>query len=256
MDIQSLFGVRGKVVLVTGGSRGIGLMIADGFVQNGAKVYISSRNAKSCEEASKMLTAKGPGTCHSLPADMQKTEDILRLVEQLKACEPNGINVLVNNAGATWGEPLETFPMTAFHKVMNLNVINVFYLTQQLLPLLEKKASKGDPSRVINIGSVAGERNSDAPTFSYAASKAALHHLTRTLSVFMGPRNITVNVVAPGPFPSKMMDETLRKNKESILGRIPLGRIGEPEDMAGACIYLSSKAGAYTNGAVLVVAGG
>ncbi|OMJ10293.1 Rhamnolipids biosynthesis 3-oxoacyl-[acyl-carrier-protein] reductase [Smittium culicis] len=182
--------------------------------------------------------------------------DIENLVNRLSALEPSGVDILVNNAGATWSSVIDDYPYEGFMKVMNLNLTNIFFLSQKMLPLLLKRASFETPARIINIGSIAGHRVSVQPTYAYNASKAGLHHLTRVMSTHLGVRNITVNAVAPGPFMSKMMAETLAKNKDSIIGNNPMRRIGNPDDMAGVCIYLASKAGAYTNGAVIVVDGG
>ncbi|KAL7750752.1 hypothetical protein RI367_003709 [Sorochytrium milnesiophthora] len=255
MDIQSLFGVKDKVVLVTGGSRGIGLMIATGFVANGAKVYISARSKDVCDKVAAELTKRGPGKCISLPADLQSMDDVKKLVSDLSSREKK-LHVLVNNAGATWGEPLDTYPDAAFEKVLNLNVRRVFSLTQACLPLLRAAASAEDPARVINIGSVDGLRVPVLETYAYSTSKAALHHLSRTLASRLGPEHITVNSVAPGPFESKMMAATLAKAKDAIVSGIPLGRIGAPSDMAGVCLYLSSRAGSYQTGTTVPVDGG
>ncbi|CAG8463475.1 7207_t:CDS:2 [Ambispora leptoticha] len=256
MNIQSLFGVAGKVVLVTGGSRGIGLMIARGYVENGAKVYISSRSEKDCDRAAKELTKLGPGEAVSIPADLQKLSEVKRLGSELKQREEK-LHVLINNAGATWGAKFDEYPDEAFEKIINLNLKRVFSLTQELLPLLEKSATPLDPARVINIGSVDGIKVPLLETYAYSASKAALHHLTR---VFAGqltaPRLVTFNAIAPGPFDTKMMAHTLKTIGDVIKDNNPLKRIGSPEDIAGTCIYLSSRAGAYTNGALIVVDGG
>ncbi|KAI8143575.1 hypothetical protein BJV82DRAFT_610917 [Fennellomyces sp. T-0311] len=255
MDIEALFSVKDKVVLVTGGSRGIGFMIAQGFVQAGSKVYISSRKAKACEETAAKLNALGPGQCIPLPADLQSLDQIKQLVTELSRRETH-LDVLVNNAGATWGAPIDEYPESAFQKVMNLNVSRIFSLTQGLLPLLRANATREDPSRVINIGSVAGLNVPHFEAYAYSASKAAIHHLSRHLASRLGREFILVNAIAPGSFPSKMMDETWRKNKEQYLSRNPLGRIGSPEDIAGTCIYLASRAGNYTNGATIAIDGG
>ncbi|PVV03666.1 hypothetical protein BB560_001847 [Smittium megazygosporum] len=255
MNVSRLFDVRHKTVLVTGGSRGIGLMIATGFVENGARVYISSRSADVCNRVAEELTGRGPGECISLPADLQNMSDIENLAEAISKREPDGLDVLINNAGATWGASIDEYPESAFNKVMNLNVINVFFLTQKLIPLLERKGTADCPSRIINIGSIAGIRV-PISTFAYAASKSGLHHMSKAMAIALGPRHITVNSVAPGPFQSKMMRETLEKNGDEIVSANPMGRIGRPNDMAGACIYLASRAGNYVNGAVLVVDGG
>ncbi|KAI8060239.1 hypothetical protein BC940DRAFT_246753 [Gongronella butleri] len=255
MDIGGLFSVKDKVVLVTGGSRGIGEMIATGFVQAGAKVYISSRTVEACEEVAKRLTALGPGSCHSLPADLQKLEEIKKLVETLSKLETH-LDVLVNNSGATWGAPIDEYPDAAFLKVVNLNLNRVFSLTQACLPLLRANASAEDPSRVINIGSVNGIEPPSFESYAYSSSKAAVHQLTRHLAGRLGKENILVNAIAPGPFESKMMAATLKKNHDNIVAGIPVHRIGSPEDVAGTCIYLSSRAGNYTTGAIIPVDGG
>jgi NAD(P)-dependent dehydrogenase (short-subunit alcohol dehydrogenase family) len=250
--MQELFSVAGKVALVTGGSRGIGLMIARGYVEAGAKVYISSRKAEVCEQVARELSARG--TCVALPADCSTEAGCRGLAEALAAREP-ALHVLVNNAGANWGAPLAEYPDAAWDKVLALNVKAVFHLTRACLPLLEAAARPGDPARVINIGSIDGLQAPVLETYAYSSSKAAVHHLTRVLAHRLAPR-ITVNAVAPGPFESKMMAETLRKFRDAIVASCPLGRIGEPEDMAGVAIYLASRAGAYLTGAVIPVDGG
>jgi NAD(P)-dependent dehydrogenase (short-subunit alcohol dehydrogenase family) len=248
-----LFSVEGKTALVTGGSRGIGLMIARGLVEGGAKVYVSSRKAEACEQVAAELSRAG--ACAALPADLSTEAACLRLAEQLGEREP-GLHVLVNNAGATWGAPLETHPAAAWDKVLDLNLKAPFFLTRALLPLLAAAAAPGDPARVVNVGSIDGLRVPPLPTYAYSASKAGLHHLTRVLAKELGPRGITVNAIAPGPFESRMMAETLRRFGDEIAAAAPLGRIGRPDDMAGAALYLASRAGAYVTGAVLPVDGG
>ncbi|CAO3653507.1 unnamed protein product [Cunninghamella echinulata] len=256
MDVSNLFSVKDKVVLVTGGGRGIGEMIATGFVAAGARVYISSRSAEVCEKVAKELTAKGPGKCFSIPGDLQKLEDIKKIVEELSKFEDH-LDVLVNNSGANWAAPIDQYPSQAFDKVVNLNLNRVFTLTQACLPLLRAKATHENPSRVINIGSINGlQPPSHMETYAYSSSKAAVHHLTKHLAGRLGKENILVNGIAPGAFMSKMMAETLRKNGDRIIQGIPVGRIGSPEDIAGTCIYLSSRAGAYTTGAIVTVDGG
>ena len=251
--MKDLFSIAGKVALVTGGSRGIGLMIARGFVEAGAKVYISARKADACEAAAAELSQHG--TCIALPADLSTEAGARRLAEAIAAREP-ALHVLVNNAGANWGAPLAEFPDEAWDKLLALNVKAIFHLTRALLPLLEKAASAADPARVINIGSIDGLHVPDLDTYAYSASKAAVHHLTRVLAKKLAPRRITVNAVAPGPFESKMMAQTLRNFGKLIVESCPLKRIGEPEDMAGIAIYLASRAGAYVTGAVIPVDGG
>ncbi|KAJ1849088.1 hypothetical protein LPJ73_003817 [Coemansia sp. RSA 2703] len=257
MDIQSLFSVKDKVVVVTGGGSGIGLMISTGFVKNGAKVYITSRKAQVLTKTAEALNAMGPGSCIPLACDLQDYAQTQELASKLASLEPQGINVLVNNSGATWGENnLADYPDKAWTKLMTLNVQRVFTLTQLLLPLLEKKASKTDPASVVNIGSIDGLKVPALITPAYAASKAAVHHLTRVLAANLGEKNITVNAIAPGPFQSHMMKATLESAHDVIVSRIPLRRIGSPEDMAASCIYLASRGGAYVNGVVITVDGG
>ena len=251
--MKDLFSIARKVALVTGGSRGIGLMIARGYVEAGAKVYISSRKAEVCDRVAAELSAHG--TCLSLPADLSTEAGARGLADALTARE-GALHVLVNNAGANWGAPLDEYPDSAWDKVLALNVKSIFHLSRALLPLLEKGVRPGDPARIINIGSIDGLQVPALDTYAYSASKAAVHHLTRVLAHQLAARSITVNAIAPGPFESKMMAETLRRFRDVIVGSCPLGRIGEPEDMAGAAIYLASRAGAYLTGAVIPVDGG
>jgi len=251
--MKNLFDVNGKIALVTGGSRGIGEMIAAGFVANGVKTYISSRKAGACDMAAERLSKVGE--CISIPADLSTSEGIATLVEAIRNREDT-LDILVNNAGATWGAPIEEFPEAAWDKVMDINVKAPFFLTQALLPLLEKAAKPDDPGRIIMVGSIDGLGVNRMPTFSYGPSKAAVHHLTRTLATHLASRNITVNAIAPGPFPSKMMAHTLETMGEQIKQGVPLKRIGEPTDMAGAAIYLSSRASSYVTGIVIPVDGG
>ena len=251
--MKNLFSVEGKVALVTGGSRGIGLMIARGLVENGARTYISSRKKDVCDEVAAELSRGG--TCISLPADLAAANGPAELARQLAEREP-ALNILVNNAGANWGAPMAEYPDDAWDKVLGLNVRSVFSLTRYCLPLLEKAATAEDPGRVINIGSIDGIQIPALETYAYSASKAAVHHLTRVLAHQLAAKKITVNAVAPGPFESKMMAETLRTFGDAIVASCPLKRIGTPEDMAGVAIYLSSRAGAYVTGAVIPVDGG
>jgi NAD(P)-dependent dehydrogenase (short-subunit alcohol dehydrogenase family) len=250
--MQDLFDVRGKVVLVTGGSRGIGLMIARGFVEGRATVYVSSRKASVCDEVAAELSKAGK--CVSLPGDCGTEEGCRAIATALAAREP-ALHVLVNNAGANWGAPFESYPDSAFDKVFALNVKGVFQLTRACMPMLEKASKPGDPARVINIGSIDGLQAPVLETYAYSSSKAAVHHMTRVLAHRFAPK-ITVNAVAPGPFESKMMQETLERFRDTIVGSCPMGRIGEPADMAGVAIFLASKAGAYVTGAVIPVDGG
>ncbi|KAG9103482.1 hypothetical protein FRC06_010464 [Ceratobasidium sp. 370] len=263
LSSSQLFNVKGKVALVTGGSRGIGKMIATGLVQNGVKVYITARNKDECEKTAKELTQMGPGTCISIPADMQKVEAVRQLVEKISKNE-NALHILVNNAGAAWGDGIDAYPDAAFTKLLTLNVQRVFTLTQALLPLLRKAARQGgrtnecwnDPARIINIGSVEGERVPRGETYAYSASKAAVAHLSRHIAGRLGSDGITSNTLACGPFESKMMAETLRTQSDSIIASTPLSRIGTPEDVAGACLFLASRAGAFVTGATIAIDGG
>ena len=250
---MDLFDLSGKTAVVTGGSRGIGLMMARGLLQAGARVYISSRKADACAEAAQILSEHGP--VHAIPADLSAEPECLRLATEVGERE-QAVNVLVNNAGATWGAPLEEFPASAWDRALDLNLKAPFYLTRAFLPLLQAAGTVDDPARVINIGSIDGLRVPEFPTYSYSASKAGLHQLTRVLARELGPRHITVNAVAPGPFESKMMAATLAEFGDEIAAAAPLGRIGRPDDMAGVAVFLSSRAGAYVTGAVIPVDGG
>jgi len=251
--VKDLFSIEGKIALVTGGSRGIGLMIARGYVEAGARVYVSARKASACEEVAAELSKVG--TCIAVPADLSSEAEAVRLAGEIADREP-ALHILVNNAGANWGAPLSEYPDAAWDKLLALNVKAVFHLTRALLPQLEAAARPGDPARVVNIGSIDGLHVPALETYAYSTSKAAVHHLTRVLARQLAPRRITVNAVAPGPFESKMMAETLERFRDAIIGSCPMGRIGEPEDMAGVAIYLASRAGAYVTGAVIPVDGG
>jgi len=250
--MSDLFSIAGKTALVTGGSRGIGLMIARGFVEAGAKVYISSRKAEVCEKVAAELSTVGE--CIALPANLSTEDECRRLAEQIAERE-DALQILVNNAGATWGAPLDEFDEAAWERVLSLNVKGVFHLTKFLRPLLEAAGTDDDPARVINIGSIDGIQVPAMETYSYSASKAAVHQLTRHLARQLAP-TITVNAIAPGPFESKMMAATLDAFGDQIAATVPRKRIGRPDDMAGTAIFLSSRAGAYLTGAVIPVDGG
>ncbi|RBY93844.1 3-oxoacyl-ACP reductase [Blastococcus sp. TBT05-19] len=250
---MDLFDLTGKVAVVTGGTRGIGLMMARGLLQAGAKVYISSRKAEAGDAA--VAELQEFGTVVSVPADLSTEAECLRLAEEVGKSEQR-IDILVNNAGANWGEAFETFPASAWDKVLDLNLKSPFFLTRAFLPLLEAAGAPGEPARVVNVGSIDGLHVPGLPTYSYSSSKAALHHLTRVLAQELGRRHITVNAVAPGPFESKMMAATLEAFGDAIAEKAPLGRIGRPDDMAGVVVYLSSRAGSYVTGAVIPVDGG
>ncbi|MFQ5416431.1 MAG: glucose 1-dehydrogenase [Myxococcota bacterium] len=251
--MNELFDITGKVALVTGGSRGIGLMIARGYVEAGVRVTISSRNREVCDEVAAELSKVG--TCFSLPADLSSEAEARRLAAEFVERE-GSVDILVNNAGANWGEPFETYPDDAWDKVLALNVKSVFHLTRALAPALAKAATAADPARVINVGSIDGIQVPIMETYAYSASKSAVHHLTRTLAKKLAPQHITVNAIAPGPFESKMMAKTLDRFRDAIVASCPMGRIGEPDDMAGIAIYLASRAGSYVTGAVIPVDGG
>jgi NAD(P)-dependent dehydrogenase (short-subunit alcohol dehydrogenase family) len=249
-----LFDLTGKVAVVTGGTRGIGLMMAGGLLQAGARVYVSSRKADAGAAAVAELSQFG--RVASIPADLSREEECTRLAAAVAEREDE-LHILVNNAGATWGAPsLEEFPASAWDKVVDLNLKSPFFLTRAFLPLLEEAGTDDDPARVVNVGSIDGLHVPPMHTYSYSSSKAALHHLTRVLAKELGPRRITVNAVAPGPFESKMMAATLDAFGAEIAARSPLNRIGRPDDMAGVVVYLASRAGSYVTGAVIPVDGG
>jgi NAD(P)-dependent dehydrogenase (short-subunit alcohol dehydrogenase family) len=250
--MDGLFSIAGKTALVTGGSRGIGLMIARGYVEAGARVYISSRKADVCDAVATELS--GAGQCISLPANLATEAECRRLASEIAERE-SGLDILVNNAGATWGAPLDTFDEAAWERVLALNVKAVFHLTKFLAPLLQAAGTADEPARVINIGSIDGLQVPVLETYSYSASKAAVHQLTRHLAKRLAP-SVTVNAIAPGPFESKMMAATLEAFGDQIAASAPLRRIGRPDDMAGAAIFLASRAGAYLTGAVIPVDGG
>ena len=253
VNVQDLFSIRGKTALITGGSRGIGLMIARGFLEAGAKVYISSRKKEVCDEVARRLSEVGE--CISVPADVSTAAGCEALAREIASREPS-LHILVNNAGVALGEHLEKYPESGFDKVVDTNLKAVFFLTRDLLPLLEKAATPDDPARVINIGSIDGLAVPFTENFAYGPSKAAVHHMTKDLAVKLTGRNITVNAVAPGPFESRMTKWMLDNFQESLEKQCPLHRIGSPADMAGVAIYLASRAGAYVNGAVIPVDGG
>jgi NAD(P)-dependent dehydrogenase (short-subunit alcohol dehydrogenase family) len=250
--MNALFDVAGKTVLVTGGSRGIGEMIARGFVEAGATVFISSRKAEVCNDLAAQLSTVG--SCTPLPADLSTEAECQRLAHEL-ARRIDHLDVLVNNAGATWGAPIDEYDEKAFERVFALNVKGVFHLTKFLRPLLEAAGTPDSPARVINIGSIDGLKVPMLETYAYSASKAAVHQLTRHLAKRLAP-NVTVNAIAPGPFESKMMHATLEAFGDAIAASAPMKRIGRPSDMAGAAIFLASPAASYITGVVLPVDGG
>lgn len=252
MDANGLFSLEGRTALVTGGSRGIGRMIAEGLLRQGARVYISARKAEACDDAAKELSSFGP--CVSLPADVSTTQGIEGLVSVYSDHEAS-LDILVNNAGAAWGETFDDFPESGWDKAMDLNVKAPFFLTQTLKPMLLEARAAGPLAKVINIASIDGLSLSPRETYSYHASKAGIVHLTKRMAVRLISESIVVSAIAPGAFASRMNKEA-RDQADEIKHRIPSGRIGEPEDMAAAAVYLASRAGDYVVGSTLVVDGG
>lgn len=252
-DLTALFGLAGKKALVTGGTRGIGMMIARGLLQAGADVVISSRKAEACDDAVSQLSAFG--SVRAVPADLSRQDECQRLAADV-VNDTGDLHILVNNAGATWGEPLNSFPASAWDKVLDLNLKSPFWMVQELAPALLRAGSHDDPARIINVGSVDAIHVSPMHTYSYSSSKAGLHQLTRVLAKELGPQHVTVNAIAPGPFPSKMMAATLDAFGEAIAAAVPMKRIGRDDDMAGIAVFLASRAGAYVNGAIIPVDGG
>jgi NAD(P)-dependent dehydrogenase (short-subunit alcohol dehydrogenase family) len=251
--MKGLFSLEGRVALVTGGSRGIGKMIARGFVESGAKVYITARKAAPCDATAAELSAGG-GTCISLPIDISTVDGARSLGKALAEREPK-LDILVNNAGAAWAAEFDTFPENGWDKVMNLNVKAPFFLTQALIGPLRKAASAERPAKVINIASIDGIFVNPIETYSYAASKAGLIHLTRRMAAKLISDHIVVTAIAPGPFKSDMNIDA-RDNADGVSKRVPAGRVGTDEDMAGTAIYLASRAGDYVVGTTLAVDGG
>lgn len=260
--MQDLFSIEGKIALVTGGSRGIGEMIAAGFLASGARVYISSRKADVCEATAKRLAEEYGGECIAIPADLSGVAGAEAVAAAVGERESR-LDILVNNAGATWGEPLDAFSESGWDKVMDTNVKGVFFLTQKLLPLLRASASVASPARVINVGSVDGIKTPSFDNFSYGPSKAAVHHLTRVMAAHLIKEHIIVNAIAPGPFPTWMLSAgvgfggKVEGQDWDAVGRgNPSGRVGTMEDIAGVAIFLSSRAGAYTVGETITCDGG
>jgi NAD(P)-dependent dehydrogenase (short-subunit alcohol dehydrogenase family) len=249
--MNELFSLEGRTALITGGSRGIGRMIAKGFLMQGARVYISSRKAAACEETAAELSSLGP--CYALPADVSTVEGARGLAAAYAAKE-GSLDILVNNAGAAWGEAFDTFPEKGWDKVMDLNLKAPFFLTQALHEAL-RAAAKVRPAKVINIASIDGVSVNPLETYSYSASKAGLIHLTKRMALRLVQDNIVVSGIAPGAFASDM-NRTARDHGDEVARRIPARRIGTEEDMAGVAIYLAARAGDYVVGHTIVVDGG
>ncbi len=261
-SFEGLFSIQGKVALVTGGSRGIGEMIAAGFVAQGARVYISSRKAAACQATAARLAADHGGSCTALPADLSTMAGVEALAMALAEREPR-LDILVNNAGASWGAAIDDFPEAGWDKVMDTNVKAVFFLTQKLLPQLRAAAAGPSPARVVNIGSIDGLKNSMFEAWSYGASKAAVHHLTRFMAGHLTRERILCNAIAPGPYPTWMLStgvgfggRTEGVDWDSVGSRNPSGRVGTAQDIAGLATFLCSRAGEYVVGQVIASDGG
>jgi NAD(P)-dependent dehydrogenase (short-subunit alcohol dehydrogenase family) len=254
MALQPLFSVAGKTALVTGGTSGIGRMIAQGLVENGAITYIVGRNAESCTQTAASLAAEG-GVCHGLPGDLSSLDGVRALAKSFAAREQK-LDILINNAGIMAEAPIETITEEAWDSVIDLNLKSAFFLVQAALPLLREAASKSSHASIINTGSIGGRRVGPKENYAYAAAKAALHHVTGSLARRLGRDNITVNAIAPGIFPSRITKIESDEMLKAVTAMIPRGRVGTPEDVAGTVIYLASRAGDFTTGAVLPVDGG
>ncbi len=255
MKLDQLFSINGKTAVVTGGSRGIGEMITAGFLANGVKVYITARKAGPLIDKAKELSDQYGQECIAIPSDLSSHGGIVEFADELKTRE-SSVNFLINNAGAAWAEPLDTFSEEGWDRVMDLNVKSLFFVTQQFLPLLRANANNEDPSRIINVGSIDGINTPVFETYPYGPSKAAVHHLTRVLSAKLVKEDIIVNAIAPGPFPSNMLGPAVGHDYSGIAKANPRSRVGTPEDIAGLTIFLCSRAGAFTVGETITCDGG
>lgn len=256
--IDNLFGLSGKTALVTGGATGIGRMAAEGLAAAGARVLLASRKGAACDAVAQELNAKGySGSAEGFAGDVASEAGILALVDQVKS-RTDKLDILMNNAGRSWGAPVEEFPYDAWGKVLDLNVTGMFELTKQLLPLLEAAATPDDPARVVNVGSIMGDIPKGGDAVSYAVSKGAVHHLTRVLANEFTPRHITFNAIAPGPFVSNMTSFAIgtEEGQDRAAQGVPMGRVGRPDDIAGALLYLCGRGGSYVSGAILPLSGG
>ncbi|MDX1693151.1 MAG: glucose 1-dehydrogenase [Ketobacteraceae bacterium] len=253
--MSDIFSLRGKTALVTGGTSGIGYMIAEGLIKHGAKVYVASRKAEACEETAQTLSAHG--TCIGIPADLSTEAGCQTLVNKL--CEKeSAMHILVNNAGVTWGAPLEEYPDEAWDRILNLNVKSAFTMTKKMLPLLSAAGTAADPARIINTTSVAGQLTGSMQAYAYGPSKAALNHLTRMLANELAERHINVNAIAPGVFPSRMTKFIMKHDElaKQQAAAVPLGRLGEPRDMEGLAVFLCAPASSYITGNIVTLDGG
>ncbi|MEL7189552.1 MAG: glucose 1-dehydrogenase [Pseudomonadota bacterium] len=253
--MNNLFDVSGKVAVVSGGSSGIGAMMAKGLLMNGAKVYITARKVERLTAMAEELSQYGE--CIAIPADMSKVEGIEAFRDEVAKRE-DSIDILINNAGANWAAPLEQFPEKGWDKVMDINIKSIFFTTQKFIPLLKAGGTKDAPARVINIASINGIRNSGMPTYAYTASKSGVIQLTEHLATDLASSNINVNAIAPGLFPSDMTKQIVDNEgvADAAVARIPRGRMGQPEDIAGTAIYLSSRASAWLTGKTIALDGG